>query len=326
MRLIFMCCHPALDPAGTDRADAALPSDGLPTAEIAGRLPGARGDDGAAAGAGQAEDPGRPGSGSGVRGAEELTRRLGPVLRVIYLVLNEALLTTGGELCVRTELVEDAEWLAGLLAAALPDEPEPLGLLALIRLHSARWDARIDADGRSLVPLAQQDRSCWDPQRHRPPSSEPRPPSPAWPYQIRGCHRRAAHCEAPDWEHTGLAATAPALRHAPSPRSIPGGQTEPRGRTQPHPRSRRRRSPTSKHPRTPNSTDTTCSMPREHEPLPGLNRPDGAAQADPRALELTENPAERSLLSARLRNESGQLTVHDKSVPPADYSPDTAAQ
>src|SRR5262249_21493843 len=55
----------------------------------------------------------------------------------------------------------DAEWLASLLCRLMPDEPEPIGLLALVRLHLARWAARVDAAGR-LVLLEHQDRSLWD--------------------------------------------------------------------------------------------------------------------------------------------------------------------
>ncbi|GGN88845.1 hypothetical protein GCM10011579_082970 [Streptomyces albiflavescens] len=73
-------------------------------------------------------------------------------------------LATAGDLGVRRELVDDAEWLAALLAGSLPQEPEALGLLALIRLHVARWSARLDRGGW-LVPLSDQDRSRWDRRR-----------------------------------------------------------------------------------------------------------------------------------------------------------------
>ncbi len=96
-----------------------------------------------------------------VPGSEDLRPRLDEVLTVLYVVFNEGHLATGGDAPVRHDLARDAEWLAELLVRLLPDEPEPLGLLALIRLHLARWPARLDAQGR-LVLLEHQDRSLWD--------------------------------------------------------------------------------------------------------------------------------------------------------------------
>lgn len=69
--------------------------------------------------------------------ASEMTERLHQVLTVIYLIYNEGLFTTAGYTGTRRELVDDAEWLAGLVAGALPDEPEPLALLGLILLSVA---------------------------------------------------------------------------------------------------------------------------------------------------------------------------------------------
>ena len=92
---------------------------------------------------------------------EELPARLAEVLTVIYLIFNEGYLSTSGTMPIRRDLARDAEWLAGLLVQMLPGEPEPLGLLALIRLHLARWPARLDAGGH-LVLLEHQDRSLWD--------------------------------------------------------------------------------------------------------------------------------------------------------------------
>jgi RNA polymerase sigma factor (sigma-70 family) len=93
--------------------------------------------------------------------ADHLAERLGAVLAVIYLMFNEGYLTSGGDLPQQRDLTEDAEWLAGLLAALMPAEPEILGLVALIQLHRARAKARFDAEGR-LVLLADQDRALWD--------------------------------------------------------------------------------------------------------------------------------------------------------------------
>src|SRR5258708_40275916 len=88
---------------------------------------------------------------------EELGPRLDEVLTVIYLLFNEAYVATAGEEPIRRDLARDAAWLATLLSRLLPDEPEPVGLLALVRLHLARWPARLDAAGR-LRLLGLQDR------------------------------------------------------------------------------------------------------------------------------------------------------------------------
>ena len=93
--------------------------------------------------------------------AAELPARLGEVLRVLYLVFNEGYLASSGDAAERRDLARDAEWLTSLVARLMPDEPEVIGLLALMRLHLARADARFGADG-SLVLLPDQDRSRWD--------------------------------------------------------------------------------------------------------------------------------------------------------------------
>jgi RNA polymerase sigma-70 factor (ECF subfamily) len=83
------------------------------------------------------------------------------VLSVLYLVFNEGYLASVGEAAERRDLARDAEWLTSLLVSLMPDEAEPMGLLALMRLHLARADARFAGDG-SLVLLALQDRARWD--------------------------------------------------------------------------------------------------------------------------------------------------------------------
>jgi RNA polymerase sigma-70 factor (ECF subfamily) len=91
----------------------------------------------------------------------ELPQRLEQVLAVLYLVFNEGYLASDGEVGDRRELARDAEWLTSLLVRLMPDEPEPLGLLALMRLHLARVEARFGPDG-SLILLPDQDRARWD--------------------------------------------------------------------------------------------------------------------------------------------------------------------
>jgi len=80
---------------------------------------------------------------------------------VIYLIFNEGYAATAGEELVRTDLASDAIRLGRTLTELLPDEPDVRGLLALMLLHDARRRSRINRSGE-LVPLEDQDRSCWD--------------------------------------------------------------------------------------------------------------------------------------------------------------------
>jgi len=89
-----------------------------------------------------------------------LAPRLDAVLSVLYLMFNEGYLATTHGHLVRGDLVADALRLARCLTALLPDEPEPMGLLALMLLHDSRREARINGDG-DLVLLEDQDRSKW---------------------------------------------------------------------------------------------------------------------------------------------------------------------
>ena len=90
-----------------------------------------------------------------------LPDRLGAVLAVLYLVFNEGYAATAGDDHVRRDLCDEAIRLAKLVAVLMPDEPEALGLLALLLLQDSRRDARVGADGR-LVLLEDQDRTLWD--------------------------------------------------------------------------------------------------------------------------------------------------------------------
>jgi RNA polymerase sigma-70 factor (ECF subfamily) len=157
--LIFMCCHPALDP----QARIALTLRcvcGLPTAEIAAaflvpeptmaqRLVRAK------------RKIRQAGIAFRVPRGDELTGRLGPVLRVVYLVFTQGHMAARGEVLIRGDLCDQAIRLARALAGLLPGEPEVAGLLALLLLTDARREARLDRAGE-LVPLAEQDRSRWD--------------------------------------------------------------------------------------------------------------------------------------------------------------------
>jgi RNA polymerase sigma factor (sigma-70 family) len=157
--LIFMCCHPAL----SREAQLALTLRsllGLTTAQLAKafftseatmiqRIVRAKRK------IAEARIPFAIPSGDEVQG------RLTEVLTSLYVMFNEGYLSAGPSASQRAELADDAEWLASLLMRLLPEEPEVIGLLALIRLHQARRLARFDAAG-DLVLLKDQDRSLWD--------------------------------------------------------------------------------------------------------------------------------------------------------------------
>src|SRR4029453_12620162 len=91
----------------------------------------------------------------------QLPERTAAVLGVVYLLFNEGYAATEGENHVRAGLCDEAIRLARVLAHLMPDEPEVLGLLALMVLHDARRAGRVD-DAGDLVTLEDQDRTRWD--------------------------------------------------------------------------------------------------------------------------------------------------------------------
>ncbi|MDQ6900544.1 MAG: sigma-70 family RNA polymerase sigma factor [Candidatus Dormibacteraeota bacterium] len=296
LRLIFTCCHPALareaQLALTLRAVAGLTTAEIaraflvPEATVAQRIVRAKR---------KIVTAGIP---YRVPSGPELVARLDEVLAVLYLMFNEGYLATEGA-GERHDLAADAEWLTALVVELLPDEPEALGLLALMRLHQARSGGRFGTD-RELIVLAEQDRSRWDRdgvaagaalvvealQKGRP-----------GPYQVQAAIA-ACHAEAPSWEETDWDQIAllyeKLVQLAPSPvlklnRAIalshvlgPEAALEEIDALAP-------------------------SLDHYHlfhatraEMLRQLRRMPEARLADERALQLTRNPAERTLLSARL--------------------------
>ena len=159
LRLIFTCCHPALA-ANAQVALTLRLLGGLTTTEIARaflvpeptmaqRLVRAK------AKISAARIPYR------VPGEPELPGRLRAVLSVVYLIFNEGYTASSGDRLIREDLCAEAIRLGRLLAGLMPDEPEVMGLLALMLLIDSRRAARTGPGGQ-LVLLADQDRSTWN--------------------------------------------------------------------------------------------------------------------------------------------------------------------
>jgi RNA polymerase sigma factor (sigma-70 family) len=297
LRLLFTCCHPALSReaqvALTLRTIGGLETAAIaraflvPEATIAQRLVRAKR---------KIRDAGIP---YRVPDAAELPSRLSEVQSVLYLVFNEGYLASVGESAERRELARDAEWLTSLLVRLMPDEPEVLALLALMRLHLARADARFASDG-SLLLLPDQDRTLWEAAAIdgavRLLASAERMGRPG-PYQLQAAIV-AAHSLAPSWAATPwghiVSLYDALLRLEPTPvvalnRAVAIGELE---------------GPEAALRELAPLHDRLAGYHLFHaaqgEMLRRLGRDDDARAADTLALSLTGNPAERRLLEERI--------------------------
>jgi RNA polymerase sigma-70 factor (ECF subfamily) len=297
LELIFTCCHPSLAPevqvALTLRAVCGLTTAQIarafvvPEATLAQRIVRAQRK------IVQAGVPYR------IPRDDELDERLSAVLSVLYLTFNEGYLSGSGPIAARREIAEDAAWLAQHLASLYPRQAEVLGLLALMRLHLARADARFDANGE-LVLLRDQDRRRWnraaigEAVRLLERAGALKAPG-AYQLQaaIAACHAEAAAWDQTDWPQI-LVLYDMLLRRLPSPvtelnravalRYVVGAE--------------------------PALREVDALAPRldgyhlfhavRADMLAALGRRAEAQRSETLALRLTQNPAEQSLLRRRL--------------------------
>jgi RNA polymerase sigma-70 factor, ECF subfamily len=297
LRLMFLCCHPALAPdaqvALTLRLLGGLDTPQIaraflvPEPTLAQRIVRAKR---------KLRDNHAP---YRIPGAAELPDRLHAVLTAIYLIYTEGHTATSGETLTRVDLSREAIRLGRVLVALMPDEPEAVGLLALMLLTEARRPARTDDTG-AMVRLADQDRTRWDrtliAEGHRLVRACLRRNRPG-PFQIQAAiaavHADARTADATDWSQiVALYDQLHALR--PSPvvalnRAVAIGERDgaaaglaalaaldatPLDEYQPYHAARA-------------------------DLLARAGHRDGAVAAYDRAIELTSNPAERDFLRAR---------------------------
>jgi RNA polymerase sigma factor (sigma-70 family) len=160
LRLVFLSCHPALTPESRAALTLRLVG-GLTTAEIA------RGFLTSEATMGQRISRAKKTLASvhadfELPTGEDRRARLDDVMAVIYLIFNEGYTATAGDDWMRPDLAAEATRLARMLADLAPDEPEVLGLQALLELQGSRTAARLSPDGTPVL-LEAQDRTQWDP-------------------------------------------------------------------------------------------------------------------------------------------------------------------
>jgi RNA polymerase sigma-70 factor (ECF subfamily) len=298
LRLIFTCCHPALaqeaQVALTLRAVAGFTTPEIAAAFLVSEATMAQRIVRAKRKIVGANIPYR------MPREEEIAGRLDAVLAVLYLMFNEGYLSRGAEVATRRDLAEDAMWLTRLVDRLMPDQPEVIGLLALMTLHLARAGARFDGGGE-IVLLPDQDRKLWDSSAitrgielvER--AGAMRAPGP---YQLQAAIA-ALHSEARSWTETDwhqiVLLYDTLLRYSDSPVI------------------RLNRAVAVSHLAGPEIAlgevnDLAISLSGYHlfhstraELLDEIGEPALAREARLRALELCQNPAERSLLERKLR-------------------------
>jgi RNA polymerase sigma factor (sigma-70 family) len=297
LRLIFTCCHPALPRTGQVALTLRVAC-GLTTAQIARAflVPESTVGQRITRAKRKIRDAGIP---YRIPAADELGSRLAEVLAVVYLLFNEGYLSSGGPRSRSRDLSDDAEFLATLLHHLMPAEAEVAGLLALIRLHRARAAARFGPDDE-IIQLQHQDRSLWDQQaiadagRLIARAAALKRPGP---YQLQAavvaCHAEAKRWEDTDWAQ--IVVLYDMLLHlAPSPVTRMHRAIALRYVIGPAAALR--------------EVDALAGDLNGYhlfhatraELLRGLGQAGQAQAADERALALTANPAERSLLRQRL--------------------------
>ena len=296
LRLIFTCCHPALSReariALTLRAVCGLTTAQIARAflttepTIAQRIVRAKR---------KIVDANIP---YAIPVGAELAERRNEVLSVLYLMFNEGYLSSS-DVAERRELAEDAAWLVGLMANLMPEDAEVMGLLALMRLHTARSEARFDTAG-NIVLLQDQQRDRWD---HRAISDAVQllerarslPGAGVYVLQasIAAVHAQADSWEATDWDRI-VELYDELLRWAPSPVV------------------RLNRAVAIRHVEGADSALTAVDQLANelagyhlfHETrallLDELGRGEEARAAHESALSLTDNPAEKALIESRL--------------------------
>jgi RNA polymerase sigma factor (sigma-70 family) len=201
--LLFMCCHPSLTP--TSQIALTLRAvGGLSTAEVARAflVPEATMTRRISRAKQAIKDSGIP---FAMPSGEDRLERLRAVLHVLYLIFNEGYASTSGPNLQRNELATEAIRLARLVHRLLPSDGEVAGLLALMLLTDARRRARTGPHGE-LIPMAEQDRSLWDPDSIAEGVAlvtEALPRGPIGPYQLQAAiaalHDEALSAEDTDW-------------------------------------------------------------------------------------------------------------------------------
>jgi RNA polymerase sigma factor (sigma-70 family) len=160
LRLVFLCCHPCLSPESRTALTLRLVG-GLTTSEIARGFLATESAIGQRISRAKKTLTGARANFDLPTGAERI-ERLDDVMAVIYLIFNEGYSATAGEDWMRPDLANEAIRLARMLAALEPEEPEVLGLQALLEIQGSRLRARRGEHGEPVL-LEAQDRTKWDP-------------------------------------------------------------------------------------------------------------------------------------------------------------------